>query len=117
MRKRVSRIAVIAAMTLSGSYLFASGNLACGSMGSEAGIGTADMCFIFDCTNGAFGGLLDPCADVAGSDTGNPDQGGRTPVRALDRSLQTAPPTTVRELRPRCQPGYPGDSKENNHYE
>ena len=76
MRKRVSRIAVIAAMTLSGSYLFASGNLACGSMGSEAGIGTADMCFIFDCTNGAFGGLLDPCADVAGSDTGNPDQGG-----------------------------------------
>jgi hypothetical protein len=76
MRKRVSRIAVIAAMTLSGSYLFASGNLACGSMGTEAGIGTADMCFIFDCTNGAFGGLLDPCANVPGSDTGNPDQGG-----------------------------------------
>jgi hypothetical protein len=34
-----------------------------------------DMCFIFDCTNGAFGGLLDPCETVAGSDTGDPGEG------------------------------------------
>ena len=76
MHKRLYRGLVIAGMALSGSYLFTSGNLTCGSVASEAGIATMDMCFIFDCTNGAFGGLLDPCGTVVGSDTGGDTSGG-----------------------------------------
>ena len=75
MRKRVSRYVMVASTVLAGSYLLSSGNLGCGSLSSEAALSSADMCFIFDCTNGAFGGLIDPCATIQGTDTGNPDQG------------------------------------------
>jgi hypothetical protein len=70
MHKRLYRGLVIAGMFLTGGYLFAGGSLGCGSMASEAGIASTDMCFIFDCTNGAFGGLLDPCGTMVGSDIG-----------------------------------------------
>ena len=76
MHKRLYRGLMIAGMFLAGSYLFASGSLGCGSLASEAAISSTDMCFIFDCTNGIFGGLIDPCANVYGTDTGNPDVGG-----------------------------------------
>ena len=75
MHKRLYRGLMIAGMFLAGSYLFASGSLGCGSLASEAAISSTDMCFIFDCTNGIFGGLIDPCANVYGTDTGNPEQG------------------------------------------
>ena len=44
--------------------LFASGSgLACTSLFGEQGMGTADLCFIFDCQNGALGGAIDFCSD------------------------------------------------------
>jgi hypothetical protein len=75
MRNRISRCIAIASVVLSGGYLFASGNFACGSTGAEGAISSVDMCFIFDCTNGILGGLIDPCGDVVGTDT-NPGEGG-----------------------------------------
>ena len=77
MRKRVSRCLVVAGIILSGTYLFASGSLGCGSLASEAAISATDMCFIFDCTNGAFGGLIDPCGTVSGTDTNAGEGGGQ----------------------------------------
>lgn len=77
MKKRKTRLWVGACMALSGGYLFASGNLSCGSFFTEAAISSVDMCFIFDCTSGAFGGLLDPCGTTGGTDTNsNNDPGG-----------------------------------------
>ncbi len=76
MRRRFSRIALVTTMVFGGSYLFQGGNLACGSFASEAAIASLDMCFIFDCTNGIFGGLIDPCATVLGTDTGGGEDGG-----------------------------------------
>ncbi len=74
MRRPVSRIVLLSATVLGGACLFQSGNLTCGSFASEAAIASLDMCFIFDCTNGAFGGLIDPCGTVLGTDT-NPEGG------------------------------------------
>ena len=74
MRRRLSRVALVTSMVLGGTYLFAGGNLVCGSTLSEASIASVDMCFVFDCTNGIFGGLIQPCSSVVGVDT-NPDSG------------------------------------------
>ena len=68
MRKQGSRILVAVCVLLSGAYLCAGGNVACGSLASEAAFSAADMCFIFDCTDGMFGGLIDPCANIRGTD-------------------------------------------------
>jgi len=75
MRKRGSRILVAMGVLLSGAYLCASGTLGCGSLAADSAVSAMDMCFIFDCTGGAIGGLIDPCAYVGGSDRGG-DEGG-----------------------------------------
>lgn len=75
MKKRKTRLWVGACLALSGAYLFQSGNLSCGSFFSEAAISSVDMCFIFDCTSGAFGGLLDPCGTTGGTDTNGENAG------------------------------------------
>ncbi len=77
MRKRNSRYLVVSGMILSGAYLFAGGSMSCGSLAGEAGVAAVDMCFIFDCTNGAFGGLIDPCGTVPGTDTNAGAGGGQ----------------------------------------
>lgn len=76
MRNRLTRIAVATCTLFGGGYLFASGNLSCGSFATEAAVSAVDMCFIFDCTNGAFGGLIDPCATTQGTDTSGAGGGG-----------------------------------------
>ena len=63
-RKRVIRTAVAISLVASGAYLCTSGPLACGSLGAEGALSAIDFCFMFDCTNGAVGGLIDPCAIV-----------------------------------------------------
>ena len=76
MRRYGSRILVAAGLVTSGAYLCASGTLGCGSLAADAAISAVDMCFIFDCTNGAIGGLLDPCEEVGGPDGGGDEGGG-----------------------------------------
>ncbi len=76
MRRYGSRILVVAGLVTSGAYLCASGNLGCGSLAADAAISAVDMCFIFDCTDGAIGGLLDPCEEVSGPDGGGGEGGG-----------------------------------------
>jgi hypothetical protein len=70
MAKHKTRLWVTLSLVLSGAFLCTSGNLTCGSFGSEAAVSSLDMCFIFDCTNGILGGIIDPCANVGGSDAG-----------------------------------------------
>lgn len=71
MSRRWSRIWVTACLVLSGAYLCAGGNLACGSFAADAAVSSTDMCFMFDCTDGILGGIIDPCADIGGSDSGS----------------------------------------------
>lgn len=55
-------------LVLAGSagILFASGSgLACTSLFGEQAMSTADLCFIFDCQNGALGGAIEFCSDSA----------------------------------------------------
>jgi hypothetical protein len=39
--------------------------LNCVSFGGQEFMRTIDFCFLFDCQNGALGGLLDPCPSTA----------------------------------------------------
>lgn len=36
---------------------------ACIAFGADQLLGTLDFCFVFDCQNGLFGGVVDPCPD------------------------------------------------------
>ncbi len=40
---------------------------ACMSMAGQELMRTVDFCFLFDCQNGAIGGLIDPCAATSTS--------------------------------------------------
>lgn len=42
----------------------ATGLGACTSLAGQAVMGSVDFCFLFDCTNGIFGGLIDPCSPI-----------------------------------------------------
>jgi hypothetical protein len=47
-----------------GGYTFQIGT-GCASFGGEQVLIATDFCFIFDCNNGAFGGLIQPCRGAA----------------------------------------------------
>ncbi|GMU36334.1 MAG: hypothetical protein EDS66_11040 [Planctomycetota bacterium] len=65
MRSSVRRAKIGWAMvTLGGLVLASNGVGACASMGLESAAGAVDFCFLFDCTDGIFGGLIDPCAPI-----------------------------------------------------
>ena len=70
MSRRRSRIWVAMCLALSGAYLCTSGNLTCGSFGADAAVSSTDMCFMFDCDEGIFGGIIDPCTEVGGRGSG-----------------------------------------------
>jgi hypothetical protein len=76
MTHRRPRFWITAGFLLGGAYLFAGGNLTCGSFAADAAVSGLDMCFIFDCTNGIFGGVIDPCSQIEGSDSGGGGQAG-----------------------------------------
>ncbi len=73
-------------MLVGTSVLFASGALTCASYGAQQALSTLDFCFLLDCQNGAFGGLLDPCGQgglLVANDQGN--------VQELDSLLLDCP--------------------------
>jgi hypothetical protein len=63
MRSRVTRITMwVALLGATGGVLAGSG-LACASLNGRQALATFDSCFLFDCQNGAIGGLVDFCAE------------------------------------------------------
>ncbi len=46
----------------------------CTSFTGRSLLVAADMCFIFDCQNGAFGGTVDPCSGVGSGNQTNEGQ-------------------------------------------
>lgn len=73
MRSRMQRIAIVLALLAGGGTVMATSNMGCASFAGESLMTSLDFCFIFDCTNGIFGGLVQPCqegVDVNGEGTG-----------------------------------------------
>ncbi|MCH7719411.1 MAG: hypothetical protein IH988_00275 [Planctomycetes bacterium] len=60
-RARWRRKTAVMSLLVGTGVLFASGALNCASFGVQQTLSTLDFCFLLDCQNGAFGGLLDPC--------------------------------------------------------
>lgn len=61
MRKHSRQFVMAAGLGLSGAYLLAGSGTGCINFAAERALQTADFCFIFDCQNGALGGVLQPC--------------------------------------------------------
>lgn len=73
MRSRMQRIVVVLALLAGGGTVMASSTMGCASFAGESLMTSLDLCFIFDCTNGIFGGMVQPCqqgVDVNGDPTG-----------------------------------------------
>jgi len=73
-------------LLVSTGVLCAGGALVCGQGGVQRTLSTLDFCFLLDCQNGAFGGLLDPCGQgglLVANDQGN--------VQELDSLLLDCP--------------------------
>jgi|GEM_PF-1975746 len=64
MGRRKLRIAVALALAFAGGSVFVANGAGCASFAGETVLGSVDFCFLFDCVDGAIGGLLDPCSDV-----------------------------------------------------
>ena len=47
-----------------GGLVLAGGDLSCASFGLESALNSTNFCFLFNCNEGAFGGLIDFCAPV-----------------------------------------------------
>ena len=74
----VKKWAVIGAFVSAG-IIYGGSGIACASYGAEAALSSIDFCFLLDCQNGAFGGLIDPCNPggfVLGRDEGLVQEGG-----------------------------------------
>ncbi len=74
MRRRVSGVWIWLAMIGSGATLFTTfpitgttgaGYHGCQRFVSNGVSNSIDFCYLLDCQNGFFGGLVDPCADVS----------------------------------------------------
>ncbi|MFH0981460.1 MAG: hypothetical protein V2A79_07975 [Planctomycetota bacterium] len=68
MRDRRVRTLVVLGLVATTGMLFAGSGLACASLGFDQAAASVDFCFLFDCQNGAFGGLVKFC------DPNNPEQ-------------------------------------------
>ena len=64
MRRRKMKSKLALALVVGGGVLFGAGVGACTSFGGEALLGAVDFCFLFDCVDGAIGGLIKPCDNV-----------------------------------------------------
>ena len=74
MTRRALRIWTWLAMIGSGATLFQTypitgtgggGNFGCQRFATNAVSGSLDFCYVFDCQNGFFGGVVDPCNDTS----------------------------------------------------
>jgi hypothetical protein len=63
MRSRVARITMWVALIGATGGVLAGSGLACASLYGEQSMASFDSCFLFDCQNGAVGGLVDFCAE------------------------------------------------------
>lgn len=77
MKTRMRRAVVIGMMAFSGGFVCASIGNGCAAFSGEQALIATDFCFIFDCQTGAFGGIIQPCDGVAGT---NNEQPGRRPL-------------------------------------
>ena len=63
MQRRWRRTMLRWGLAAAGGTLFVTGaKPACISFSSEQALATTDFCFLFDCQNGAYGGLIDFCS-------------------------------------------------------
>jgi hypothetical protein len=60
MLRKFKRVLLMTAALATTGALFAGG---CVSFGGDQFLRVVDFCFLFDCQNGALGGLLHPCPD------------------------------------------------------
>ena len=69
MRSGIRRMMVVVALVgISGAFAASGGGLGCTSMFGEQALGMFDSCFLFDCQNGAVGGLIDFCSNSVAED-------------------------------------------------
>ncbi len=66
-RSRPRKVAKVVGLLAGGGFLLSGPGTGCGSYLSESLLVATDFCFIFDCQNGFFGGVIDPCADTDGN--------------------------------------------------
>ncbi len=62
MSDRVKRWLMLALLTAGGTVLFQGNWAACTRFTADWTATSANWCFVFDCQNGIYGGLIDPCA-------------------------------------------------------
>ena len=58
------RMVVLLGLVATSGMLFAGSGLACTSLTFDQAAASVDFCFLFDCQNGAIGGLVDFCDAV-----------------------------------------------------
>jgi hypothetical protein len=66
MQPRKRRLLRYTMLLLGGAALFGNANAACTRIAGDQALLSLNACFIFDCQDGLFGGLIDPC--VAGQE-------------------------------------------------
>lgn len=76
MRRTLRRFAAAAAIFGAGGMMMQSPNFACESFVGESLFTAVDACFIFDCNNGAFGGVFQPCGVALNLNPSDPLSGG-----------------------------------------
>jgi hypothetical protein len=76
MRRKLRRVAAVAAIVGAGGMMMVSPNFACESFAGESLFTAIDTCFIFDCQSGAFGGVLQPCGIALFPNPADPLSGG-----------------------------------------
>lgn len=93
MRRSRPRWLTVAMLITSGAVTFVLTTGACQKFGAQKTLTAVDWCYIFDCQNGLFGGLVDPCngdpvlfADCNGGTTtnGNADATNQDTTDATD---------------------------------
>lgn len=62
MRRRWRRTLALVALTGGGTLLTTGAGPACQAFAANQALATTDFCFLFDCQNGAIGGLIDFCS-------------------------------------------------------